>query len=186
MEIDEMEEQETAAEEIQEGQEVQEQAEEETSLEEQLQEKLEEAQRAVLEAQEMKLRNLAEMENYKKRLQREKDEQAAYAAEKVLRDLLPTLDNFELALQYGSQDAACKAMFEGLQMTRNMLLDVLKKHGMIAVGSEGEPFDPNDHEAVGQESSEDAQPGSILRVLQKGYRLGGRLVRPARVIVAAK
>ncbi len=162
------------------------QAAEEISDEQSLEEKLEEARKAVLEAQEMKLRTLAEMENYKKRLQREKDEQAAYASERVLRDLLPTLDNLDLALQYGAQSAECKGMVDGVEMTRAMLLDVLKKHGMTAVGKEGDVFDPNDHEAVGQETGEGVEPGSIIRVLQKGYRLGGRLVRPARVIVSAK
>lgn len=141
---------------------------------------------ALHEAEEVKLRCLAEMDNYKKRLQREKEEQAAYAAEKILTDILPTLDNFDLALQYGAQaPEACKDMLVGLEMTRGMLLDVLKKHGLSPVGEVGQPFDPNDHEAVSNETDSGVEQGRITRVLQKGYRLGSRLLRPARVIVAA-
>jgi molecular chaperone GrpE len=138
------------------------------------------------EANAVKLRALAEMDNFKKRVQREKEEQARYAAEKVLADLLPTLDNLDLALQYGSQAEECRNMMIGVEMTRTMLLDVLKKHGLLPVGEAGQEFDPNDHEAVGQEASEDVEAGHIVRVMQKGYRLGDRLLRPARVIVASR
>ena len=71
-------------------------------------------------------------------------------------------------------------------MTRTMLLEVLKKHGLVAVGAVGQEFDPNDHEAVGQEPAEGVEPGHIIRVMQKGYRLNDHLLRPARVIVAAR
>lgn len=164
-----------------------EQLEEEPSPEQLIQEykaKLDAAAETVKEAEAVKLRCLAEMDNYKKRLQREKEEQAVYAAEKVLVDLLPTLDNLDLALQYGSDAPECKAMLVGVEMTRTMLLDALKKHGLVSVGEAGQKFDPNDHEAVGQEVSETSEAGHILRVMQKGYRLGNRLLRPARVIVA--
>jgi len=138
------------------------------------------------EASTIRLRALAEMENFKKRLQREKDEQVKYAAEKVLGDLLPTLDNFDLALQYGSQSEECRNMMVGVEMTRAMLLEALKKHGLLPVGEPGQEFDPNDHEAVGQEESDTVAAGAIIRVMQKGYRLGDRLLRPARVIVASR
>ena len=141
---------------------------------------------ALQEVEEIKLRCLAEMDNYKKRLQREKEEQAAYAAEKILTDILPTLDNFDLALQYGANaPAECRDMLVGIEMTRNMLLEVLKKHGLSPLGEVGQPFDPNDHEAVSSETDSGVEQGHITRVLQKGYRLGSRLLRPARVIVAA-
>ncbi|WP_446424280.1 nucleotide exchange factor GrpE [Mailhella sp.] len=139
-----------------------------------------------IEANAVKLRALAEMDNFKKRLQREKEEQARYAAEKVLADLLPTLDNLDLALQYGSQAAECQNMMIGVDMTRTMLLDALKKHGLVPVGEVGQEFDPNDHEAVGQEPSDSVAPGHIVRVMQKGYRLNEHLLRAARVIVASK
>ena len=139
-----------------------------------------------MEANAVKLRALAEMDNFKKRVQREKEEQARYAAEKVLGDLLPTLDNLDLAIQYGSQAVECQNMMIGVEMTRTMLLDALKKHGLVPVGEAGQEFDPNDHEAVGQEASESVAPGCIVRVMQKGYRLNEHLLRPARVIVASK
>ena len=138
------------------------------------------------EADAVRLRALAEMDNFKKRVQREKEEQARYAAEKVLADLLPTLDNLDLALQYGGQTEECRSMMVGVEMTRTMLLAALKEHGLVPVGKTGEEFDPNLHEAVGQEASEEVQPGHIVRVMQKGYQLNDRLLRPARVIVAAK
>lgn len=136
------------------------------------------------EANTVKLRALAEMDNFKKRLQREKDEQARYAAEKVLADLLPTLDNLDLALQYGGQSEESRNMMVGVEMTRTMLLDALKKHGLITVGQVGQVFDPVDHEAVGQEEAEGIEPGHIVRIMQKGYRLNEHLLRPARVIVS--
>ena len=136
------------------------------------------------EAEETRLRALAEMDNFKKRLQRERDEQVRYAAENVLADLLPTLDNLDLALQYGSRVAACKDMLTGVEMTRKLLLDALKNHGLEVVGREGDPFNPEHHEAMGQEESAEMDNGHILRVMQKGYKLRERLLRPAKVIVS--
>ena len=136
------------------------------------------------EAEETRLRALAEMDNFKKRLQRERDEQVRYAAENVLADLLPTLDNLDLALQYGSRVEACKDMLTGVEMTRKLLLDALKNHGLEVVGREGDPFNPEHHEAMGQEESAEMDNGHILRVMQKGYKLRERLLRPAKVIVS--
>ena len=136
------------------------------------------------EAEETRLRALAEMDNFKKRLQRERDEQVRYAAENVLADLLPTLDNLDLALQYGSRVEACKDMLTGVEMTRKLLLDALKNHGLEVVGREGDPFNPEHHEAMGQEESAEMDNGHILRVMQKGYKLRERLLRPAKIIVS--
>lgn len=102
----------------------------------------------------------------------------------MLADLLPTLDNLDLALQYGGQSEESRNMMVGVEMTRTMLLDVLKKHGLVPVGQVGQAFDPNDHEAVGQEEAEGMEPGLIVRIMQKGYRLNEHLLRPARVIVS--
>jgi len=135
------------------------------------------------EITEIRLRALAEMENFKKRLQKEKEEQILYASEKVLADLLPTLDNFDLALQYGSQSEECKNIVMGVEMTRKIMLDTLKNHGLIQLGQVGELFDPNLHEAFGQEKSAEVGPGCIIKVMLKGYKLRERLLRPAKVIV---
>jgi len=134
---------------------------------------------------EIRLRALAEMENFKKRIFKEKEEQILYAAERVLADLLPTLDNFDLALQYGNQSEECKNFIVGVEMTRKLLLEALKNHGLVQLGHVGEVFDPNLHEAIGQEKSDVVGPGQIVKVMQMGYKLRERLLRPAKVIVNA-
>lgn len=139
-----------------------------------------------VEAEEIRLRSLAEMDNFKKRLQREKEEQLRYAAEPVLADLLPSLDNLDLAIQYGSQVEACRETLMGVEMTRKLLLDAVKAHGLEVVGEAGQFFDPEIHEAINQEESLDMPEGHVLRVLQRGYRLKGRLLRPAKVSVSQK
>lgn len=135
------------------------------------------------EVEEMRLRSAAEMENFKKRLTREHQEQMRYAAEKVLSDLLPTLDNLDLALQYGSKHDACKDMLQGVAMTRKLLLEAVTRHGLTPLGEEGEEFSPEVHEAVGFEARPDLAPGVVARVLQRGYRLGDRLLRPTKVMI---
>lgn len=134
-------------------------------------------------ADDMRLRAAAEMENFKKRLSREHEEQIRYAAEKILRDMLPGLDNLELALQYGSRDAACQDMLTGVAMTRKLMLEAMARHGLVPVGEEGEDFTPELHEAVGFDDCPTVGPGCVSRVLQRGYKLGDRLLRPAKVMI---
>ncbi|HJA79309.1 nucleotide exchange factor GrpE [uncultured Desulfovibrio sp.] len=134
-------------------------------------------------ADEARLRAVAEMENFKKRLAREHEEQMRYAAEKILRDMLPGLDNLELALQYGSRDAACQDMLTGVAMTHKLMLEAMNKHGLTPVGEEGEDFTPELHEAVGFDARPELAPGCVARVLQRGYKLGERLLRPAKVMI---
>ncbi|MBO4316681.1 MAG: nucleotide exchange factor GrpE [Mailhella sp.] len=139
---------------------------------------------ALKEAEDIKLRALAEMENFKKRLQKEKDEHVRYAAEKVLADLLPSLDNLDLALKYGSQEEACRNTIMGVEMTRKLLLDALKKHGLERIGTVGEAFDPEIHEAMSHDENAGFAPGTVTEVLQMGYRLKERLLRPAKVKIS--
>jgi len=136
------------------------------------------------EAEEIRLRALAEMENFKKRLQKEKNEQMSYAAESVLADLLPSLDNLDLAIQYGNKDEACQNTLMGVEMTRKLLIDAIKKHGLETIAQVGEAFDPELHEALAQEESDSVPPGHIISVMQKGYMLRGRLLRSAKVSVS--
>lgn len=136
------------------------------------------------EADDVRLRALAEMENFKKRLQREHDEQIRYATENVLADLLPALDSLDLAIRYGSREAACKDMLTGVTMTRKLLLDSLKPYGFTPVGEPGEPFDPEIHEAVSYEDRDDLPANHVSSLMQKGYTLKGRLLRPAKVAVS--
>lgn len=135
------------------------------------------------EVEELRLRSAAEMDNFKKRLNREHQEQMRYAAEKVLSDLLPTLDNLDLALQYGSRHEACRDMLQGVAMTRKLLLEAVIKHGLTPLGEEGEEFSPEVHEAMGFEARSELASGVVARVLQRGYKLGDRLLRPAKVMV---
>lgn len=132
---------------------------------------------------EMRMRNQAEFENYKKRLERDYSSHLKYAAEKVMRDLIPTLDNLELAITYGTREEACRNMLKGIMMTQKLLLDAVGRHGLLPVGKVGEPFDPARHEAVGFEKNPDLGADVVARVLQSGYVLQGRLLRPAKVMI---
>ncbi len=136
------------------------------------------------EIKNLRLRQAAEMENFKKRLAREHQEQMLYASEKVLSDLLPTLDNLELAMQYGNTNEVCKDILTGISMTHKLLLDCVQKHGLTPVGTVGEAFDPAIHEAVGFDPKSDQEKGCVARVLQRGYKLGNRLLRPARIMIS--
>lgn len=138
---------------------------------------------AKAEIEEARLRMAAEMDNFKKRLNREHQEQMRYASEKVLSDLLPALDNLDLAIQYGSTHEACKDMMQGIEMTRKQLLDAVAKSGLTTVGEAGEGFNPEIHEAIGVEANPDLEKGAVSRVLQRGYKLNDRLLRPAKVMV---
>lgn len=130
-----------------------------------------------------KLRALAEAENYKKRLEREKEDFLKFASEGVLEDLLPVLDNLDLALLHAGSNEACKSLIQGVEMTRKIFQDTLKKHGLEAVGAAGEEFDPNLHQAIGQEENRSFPSGTVTRLFQSGYVLKGRLLRPAKVMV---
>jgi molecular chaperone GrpE len=117
------------------------------------------------------------------RLKAEVEELRLRAAENVLSDLLPTLDNLDLALQYGSKHEACKDMLQGVAMTRKLLREAVTKHGLTPLGEEGEEFNPEVHEAVGFDARPDLASGAVARVLQRGYKLGDRLLRPAKVMI---
>ncbi|MBQ1539344.1 MAG: nucleotide exchange factor GrpE [Desulfovibrio sp.] len=147
---------------------------------EEFQKKLDEAKAAVLD---IRMRSQAELENFKKRLEREHSDHLKYASEKVMKDLVPTLDNLELAITYGSKSEVCEDMMKGIVMTQKLLLEACGRHGLSVVGKEGEPFDPALHEAVMTEDRADLEPGTVSRVMQSGYQLEGRILRPAKVVV---
>lgn len=141
------------------------------------------AEEAKKEIEDMRLRMAAEMDNFKKRLNREHQEQMRYASEKVLGDLLPALDNLDLALQYATKHEACKDMMQGIEMTRKQLLDAIAKHGLVSVGETGEAFNPEIHEAIGMESNPDLDKNTVSKIMQRGYKLNDKLIRPAKVMV---
>ena len=132
------------------------------------------------------LRILADSENLKKRLTREKEEFCKFATSTLLEDILPIMDNLELAITHGQKTEACKDLLQGVEMTLKMFQEILKKHGLEPVGEEGEKFDPNIHEAMAREERKDMQENMVSRLMQRGYKLHDRLLRPARVMVSKK
>lgn len=138
------------------------------------------------EAEDVKLRAMAELDNVRKRLEREKQEATRYAASKVLNDIIPSLDNLELALEHAKNSDACKDFFIGVDMTRKLMLEALKNHGLEQVGSIGDEFDPTKYEAVGLEAHPEVENGKVCGLLNKGYMLHDRLLRPAKVMVCKK
>lgn len=137
------------------------------------------------EAETVRLRALADAENVKKRLMREAEEMRKYAGESVLADLLPVLDNLDLALAHTDNlDAACKNFVIGVDMTRKLFLDAVKNHGLESVdAARGSEFNPEFHEAVGTVEEADLGDNQIAQIVQGGYVLKGRLLRPAKVMV---
>ncbi|HQR67773.1 MAG TPA: nucleotide exchange factor GrpE, partial [Thermoanaerobaculia bacterium] len=133
------------------------------------------------------LRKTADFENLKRRTEKEKTEFFKFALSEVFSDLLGVLDNFERALQHLSNgDAAAGTdVHVGIEMISRQLSEVLRKYGLEEVAAVGLPFDPNVHDAVLREESGATAPGTVLEVLQKGYFLNNRLLRPAKVKVAA-
>ena len=138
------------------------------------------------EAQEQVLRTAADAENFKKRLQREKEEQTRYANESFMRELLAVIDNIERALEHSGAESDQGGLFEGLNMTLKGFLDTMTRFGCTQIEAVGKPFDPNFHEAVSQEESADHEPNTVLHELQKGYMLKERLLRPAMVLVSKR
>lgn len=144
------------------------------------------AQRALAEAEEIRLRALAEADNARKRFLREKDEATRYAASSVLSDIIPALDNLDLALEHGKNNEACKDFFIGVEMTRKLLLEALQKHGLSQVGAVGDMFDPTLHEALSMAPHDEVPEGAICMLMSRGYKLQDRLLRPAKVVVCKK
>lgn len=140
--------------------------------------------RAALAAEaDRRLRGLAETENLKKRLLKEKEEFQKYATESLVAELLPVLDHLDLALAHGRGNEACKDFVVGVDMTRKAFIDILGRHGVAEFGEKGEPFNPESHEALGMASLTDLPADTVAQVVQKGYTLRGRLLRPAKVMV---
>lgn len=128
----------------------------------------------------------AEFENYKKHAVKERSDIIKYGSERIARDLLTVLDNFERALGTQVTPENCMVFKQGVEMTASDLKALLSKHGIVEVKSEGVPFDPNVHEALSSEPTDSLPPGNIVRVFQKAYKIHDKLLRPAQVIVAKK
>ena len=128
------------------------------------------------------LRLAADFDNYRKRVAREQVEWTSRANERLLNELLPVLDDLERALEAAAEHEEAK-LEEGVRLVHRSLLGLVERHGLSEIEAEG-AFDPHVHEALLAQPGEGAEQGAVLQVLQKGYRLGDKVLRPARVIVA--
>ena len=124
----------------------------------------------------------ADFENYRKRAAREQERLVAHAHERLVRELLPVLDDLERALEAAERHEEA-TLVEGVRLVEQALRKALQKEGLAEIDAEGR-FDPHVHEAVLTQARPDAEPGSVVDVVQRGYSLGGKVVRPAKVIVA--
>jgi molecular chaperone GrpE len=151
-----------------------------------LMKQLEEKTREAAESHDLYLRERAELENFKKRMQREKAEALRFANESLIRDLLPVLDNLERAVEHAASGGNGQPVAEGVRMVLDGALEVLQNHGVSRVEAEGQPFDPAHHQAVVQVSDPDAEPNQVIEQFLPGYCLHERLLRAAQVSVSAK
>lgn len=131
------------------------------------------------------LRAQADLENYRKRVQKELEEERRYLALPIVRDLLPGLDNLQRALDAARTSNDLAQLVQGVQMVAKQFTDALAKHSVVPIDAVGKPFDPNLHQAIQQVPTPDKPPMTVLMEVEKGYLLHDRVVRPSTVIVAA-
>jgi molecular chaperone GrpE len=131
------------------------------------------------------LRSQADFENYKKRAAREKDEAIKYANNSLLERLIPIVDNFELGLEAARGEGRNSPIFSGMSMVLKQLNDFLRDHGLQPLEATGQKFDPNLHEAIAHEPSEEYPEGVVVRQTRRGYRMKDRLLRPSSVVVSS-
>lgn len=144
---------------------------------------IEELEQSVADAKDQALRAAAEAQNVRRRAEQEADKARKFALEKFIKELLPVIDSLEKALET-MQEGTEEAHREGVSMTLKLKLDVLGKFGVEVVDPHGEPFDPQYHEAMAMVPNPELEPSTVMEVIQKGYLLNGRLVRPAMVVVS--
>jgi molecular chaperone GrpE len=130
------------------------------------------------------MRERAELENFKRRTAREKEEAVRYANEELVRDLLPVIDNLERALEHANTGGNGQPLLEGVNLVLGGLLEILGRYGVACVPALGEQFDPSRHEAMEQVETDEHEPNIVVREHQKGYSLNDRLIRPALVGVS--
>jgi molecular chaperone GrpE len=132
------------------------------------------------------LRLQAEFENFRRRGLKEKQESFKFGHQNLVKDLLSAVDNLERALEHGAQNAGAevKGILDGIELVHREILGALAKHGVAEIEAEGRIFDPAEHEAMGQVPNATVPPNTVIEVLQKGYVIHDRMLRPARVIVS--
>ena len=143
----------------------------------QLESELQQAQLQIARAQ-------ADLESYRKRVRRDTADERKYADLSLLRDLLPVLDNFDLALAAIEPNDTTTGLLQGVKMVKDQLMMVLQQHDCQRIDPEGDAFDPNLHEAIAQQPDNDRPQGTVLHVAKAGYRLHDRVIRPAQVVVS--
>lgn len=147
--------------------------------------RLTDAEARAAAAKDAQLRAIADLDNVRKRAEREIANASKYGAEKLLGELLGVADSLDLGLLAAAKpEAQVASLTEGMRLTQKQLLSVLEKHGVKPIDPRGEPFNPDLHEAVTMVPSAEVAPNHVLNVMQKGYRLHERLLRPAMVVVA--
>jgi len=150
-----------------------------------LHDQIEQLTQALATAKEDAIRAAAEAQNARRRAQQDVEKAHKFALEKFVNDMLPVADNLERAVESSKADGVEMAtVVEGVELTLKTLIDGLKKHSVEAVNPEGEPFDPQLHQAMSMIEQPDVEPNTVLNVFQQGYTLNGRLVRPAMVVVS--
>ena len=153
---------------------------------EELKKQLAQKEQELNEMKEKVLRLAAELENFKKRIQKEKEDHMRYALETFARELLPFLDNLERAISAAKETKDIDKLLEGLDLTLSGYFKTLEKFGLKPFVALGERFDPNIHEALGVEENEEVDENTVVKELLKGYKLHDRVLRPAMVVVSKK
>ena len=150
-----------------------------------LEAQLEAAQQASAEERERAIRAVAEMENLRRRAAQDVEKAHKFALEKFAAELLPVLDNLERAIELADKENdALKPMVEGVELTLKSMQSGVAKFGLVALDPTNQPFDPNAHQAMSMVPSADVAPNTVIAVMQKGYELNGRVIRPAMVMVS--
>jgi len=138
----------------------------------------------IKETHDKMLRAVADLENFKRRAQKEKEEIQKFGVERLLKDLLPIPDNLDRALEHARTATDFESLKKGLQMTRKLFEDTLSRHGVKSFSAQGQPFDPRLHEAMQHVETSELPPGHVAQEVLRGYMLNDRLVRPALVMVS--
>lgn len=148
-----------------------------------LQEKVDELQAKLTETEGRTLRLQADFENYKRRVQMDKQAAEKYRAQSLVSDILPALDNFERAMQVEATDEQTKSLLQGMEMVHRQLLEALSKEGVEVIEAVGKQFDPNEHQAIMQVEDNEFESNAVVEEFQKGYKLKDRVIRPSMVKV---
>ncbi len=150
-----------------------------------LEAEIERLNKELAQAKDQALRAVADAQNSRRRAEQDIEKAHKFGLEKFVGDLLPVADNLERAItSAGTSDGDIKAVIEGVELTLKTLIDALGRHNVEAIYPEGEPFDPQLHQAMSMIEQPEVEPNTVINVFQRGYTLHGRLVRPAMVVVS--